>query len=332
MNWVVQEESQFIPYQGQATNTVYFWILANQNKGNTLTIAARHPFSVFVDSKLIWQGDKPAQFSIDSLARKYSPKLFVGVHSNAGFENMTTHIQTYKPMDDTPEKSLRKGNYFLDFALLASLALAISFTIFLRTNLVLTKDYFSINRWLGSQDRTEAGFGLRIASSVNILYYFFGSCLLALILLAAFHLMGSSTFLASIFQINSTSQGFLKWALLSVSIFALLAVKLLWIAIFATLFGFKDTVRFQFFNFVRVIFISVAILVVIGFLFVLFNVRSELFYYYQMYLLAGIFIAGTLVVYFKLMARLPYHFFHLFSYLCASEIIPLIVLVKMILY
>jgi hypothetical protein len=33
-----------------------------------------------------------------------------------------------------------------------------------------------------------------------------------------------------------------------------------------------------------------------------------------------------------LMARMPYHFFHLFSYLCASEIMPLVVLIKVFFY
>jgi hypothetical protein len=259
-------------------------------------------------------------------------KIFLGVFSVSGVNNISTSIEQRNTAGDTLDIFPRKGNYFLDFALIASLLLLVAFTLFLRTNPVLTQDYFNLSKLITSLDRTESGFGLRIASSVNILYYFFGSCFLALILLVAFHLMGPVTLLSKMFQVKATTQGFLQWLLLSFGIAGLLVGKLLWIAIFATLFGFKDTVRFQFFNFVRVIFISVAILVVIGLVFVLFNVRTDLFYYYQLYLLVGLFILGTGVVYIKLMARLPYHFFHLFSYLCASEIIPLLILTKLILY
>ncbi|MFM8911475.1 MAG: DUF4271 domain-containing protein [Flammeovirgaceae bacterium] len=329
--WLVPTPVGFQPFDSQSTSSIYFWVPANAHQGNTLVIAGRHPYSVWVNSKLIWNGQGSARFSIDSLARQYSTKIFVSVFSTAGFSNISTTIERHTPVDDT-DLMPRKGNYFLDFALIASLMLLISFTLFLRTNPVLTRDYFNLSKLITSLDRTESGFGLRIASSVNVLYYFFGSCFLALILLVAFHLMGPVTMLSKIFQVHRTAHGFVQWMLLSLGIAALLVVKLFWIAIFASLYGFKDTVRFQFFNFVRVIFISVAILVVIGFVFVLFNVRSDLFYYCQLYLLIGLFVIGTVVVYVKLMARLPYHFFHLFSYLCASEIIPLLILTKLILY
>lgn len=330
--WLAASPQGFVKFDSQNTSSIYCWVPATSHKGATLAIFGRHPYSVWINSNLIWSGKGGKRFSIDSLARLYSTKIFLGVVSPSGFSNVSTTIEQQSTAADTLDLLPRKGNYFLDFALIASLLLLVAFTLFLRTNPVLTQDYFNLSKLITSLDRTESGFGLRIASSVNILYYFFGSCFLALILLVAFHLMGPVTLLSKMFQVKATAQGFLQWLLLSFGIAGLLVGKLLWIAIFATLFGFKDTVRFQFFNFVRVIFISVAILVVIGFVFVLFNVRTDLFYYYQLYLLVGLFILGTAVVYIKLMARLPYHFFHLFSYLCASEIIPLLILTKLILY
>lgn len=330
--WLVTNGAGFELFDDQNTASVYFWISANTHKGGRLTIAGRHLFSVWINSKLVWSGTGTAHFSVDSLARMHSAKLFVGIHSRAGFSNISTVIEQRANIDDQSAMAPRPGNYFLDFALIASLLLLVSFTLFWRTNPVLTRDYFNLAKLITSLDRTESGFGLRIASSVNILYYVFGSCFLALILLVAFHLMGPVTLLSKMFQVQSTAQGFLQWFFLSLGVASLLFVKLLWIVIFASLFRFKDTVRFQFFNFVRVIFISVAILVIIGFVFVLFNVRSDLFYYYQLYLLVALFVVGAIVVYIKLMARLPYHFFHLFSYLCASEIIPLLILTKLMLY
>lgn len=330
--WLVHVGPEFEPFQNQTTSSICFWLPTSQYKGTVLSIAGRHPFSVLVDSKLVWSGQQPVNFSVDSLTRLYSPRLFVSIYSQAGFKNISTKIETQIPLEDTPQNALRRGNFFLDFALIASLMLLVSFTMFVRTNPMLTQDYFDFRKMLSMQDRTESGFGLRIASSVNILYYFFGSCFLALILLSVFHFMKNTTYLSAMFQMQNTPQGFGRWAILSLAIFGLLIFKLLWIALFATLFGFKDTVRFQFFNFIRLIFISVATLVIIGLGSLLFNVRSELFFYYQIYLLVALFVIGTLVVYLKLMTRLPYHFFHLFSYLCASEIIPLIILMKVILY
>lgn len=330
--WLVHGGPEFEPFQNQTTSSIYFWLPASQYKGTVLSIAGRHSLSIFVDSKLIWSGQQPVIFSVDSLAKLYSARLFISIYSPAGFKNVSTKIVTQIPIDDTPQNALRGGNFFLDFAIIASLMLLVSFTMFVRTNPMLTQDYFDFRKLLSTQDRTESGFGLRIASSVNILYYFFGSCFLALILLSVFHFMKNTTYLSAMFQMQTTPQGFGQWAILSLAIFGFLIFKLLWITVFATLFDFKDTVRFQFFNFIRLIFISVAALMIIGLGSLLFNVRSELFFYYQIYLLAALFVIGTSVVYLKLMTRLPYHFFHLFSYLCASEIIPLILLMKVILY
>ncbi|MFM7485799.1 MAG: DUF4271 domain-containing protein [Cytophagales bacterium] len=330
--WLVASARGFVKFESQNTSSIYCWIPATSHKRAMLAIQGRHPYSVWINSKLIWTGQGVKRFSIDSLAKFYSTKIFLGVFSASGFSNVATTIEWQRTAADPLDVLPRQGNYFLDFALLASLILLISFTLFLRTNPVLTRDYFNVSKLFISADRPESGFGLRIASSVNILYYFFGSCFLALILLVAFHRMGPVTLLSKIFQVKNTIHAFLQWLLLSLGIATLLMMKLSWTAIFASLFGFKDMIRFQFFNFVRVIFISVAILVLIEFAFVLLNVRSDLFFYYQLYLLIALFLVATVVAYIKLMARLHFHFFHLFSYLCVSEIIPLLILTKLILY
>ncbi|MFM7858921.1 MAG: DUF4271 domain-containing protein [Flammeovirgaceae bacterium] len=330
--WLVQTPQGFVPFNSQSTSSIYFWLLPPLQNGSKLMIEGRHGYSVWINSKLIWKGQGLIRFSIDSLSRLYPEKMFLSVNSVAGFNNIITKVETTSLMDEMVDLIQRKQNHFPDFAVIASLILMISFTLLLRTNPTLTRDYFNLFKLITSIDRAESGFGLRIASSVNILYYIFGSCFLALMLLVAFHLMGSVTLLSKIFQIQDTGQGFLNWFFLSFGIFGLLLLKLVCIAVFAALFGFKDTVRFQFFNFVRIIFISMTILVIINIVFVVFHVQTELFYYYQLYLLVGLFGLGTVVVYIKLLARLPYHFFHLFSYLCISEIIPLLVLTKLILY
>ncbi len=330
--WLVPAASGFKPYDNQSTSSVFFWVSATSNKGGSLLIAGRHPYSIWVNSALVWSGQGSIRFSVDSLAQLNSKKLFLGVFSPAGFANISTNIEQPAPVDASADLMPRRSNYFLDFALIAALLLLVSLTLFWRTNPALTRDYFNLSKLITSLDRTESGFGLRIASSVNVLYYLFGSCFLALILLVGFHLMGPVTLLAHIFRVQTTVQGFLQWALLSLGIAALMMAKLIWIALFAALFGFKGTVRFQFFNFVRVIFISVVILAVTGLVCVLFYVQSDQLYYYQLYVLVGLMVLGCIVAYIKLMARLPYHYFHLFSYLCASEIIPLMMLTKMILY
>ena len=56
---------------------------------------------------------------------------------------------------------------------------------------------------------------------------------------------------------------------------------------------------------------------------------GQALFYERLILLALAFLsAGSIMVLVKLSARAPFSFFHLFSYLCASEIIPLVIIIK----
>ncbi|MCX8489701.1 MAG: DUF4271 domain-containing protein, partial [Cyclobacteriaceae bacterium] len=190
----------------------------------------------------------------------------------------------------------------------------------------------NLNKLFSFQDRDESTLALRIASSVNLLVYLFCSSFLALILLVSFHLMGTQISIASRFTVRSTGQGFQQWIFLSAIIFGLLILKLVWLVILNSLFGFRDIVRIQFFNFVRVILIAMSALTLITVVYFVANVQNQKYFFHLITILSIIFSVSAVVIYFKLMARMPYHFFHLFSYLCASEIIPLVVLIKVFFY
>ena len=108
----------------------------------------------------------------------------------------------------------------------------------------------------------------------------------------------------------------------------LLAGKLIIVLLFSTLFDFRETVSFQFFNFLRfVLFTSVA-LAAIGLLFFIFRVGSPEWYERLIALGLLLLTVGSMVVFLKLLGRLRFSLFHLFSYLCISEFIPLVILFK----
>ena len=331
-HWLIYEGGKFVEYDGQQATSVYFWVDGKKNKGHYLQIESRHNYSLFFNSKLVFQKNGLVRLSLDSLSEKYSNQLFVTIVCSSGVSQLKTELETDKELAVSLENSFRKGNYFQDFSLVAALVLVICFTLFLRTNPALTLDYIDVRKLFSLQDKEESTLSLRIASSVNILFYFFGSCFLALMLLIAFHLMGDQIALTTQFPMRSAEEGFLQWAWLSVIIFGLLITKLILLVILTAIFGFRDTVRFQFFNFVRLIFISVSLLAALCIIYFIMGVRKEMYFYHLLTLLSGIFIFGTALTFFKLQARMPFHFFHLFSYLCASEIIPLMILIKVFFY
>ncbi len=330
-HWLVYRSNQFVSFNNQSTPSIFFWIDGRKQRSNFLFIEGKHPYSIFVNSKLILQEKGKIKLAIDSLSKIYSHQLFIGVYVPRGAHYLQTSIEKTQ-LTSQLEPIFRKGNYFLDFSLLATLFLIICLILFLRTNPALTFDYLDVMKLFSFQDRDESTLTLRIASSVNLLIYLFGSFFLGLMLLISLHFMGEQVSLTKLFPIHSTAQGFWQWNVLSLVIFGLLLVKLFWLAMLSALFGFRDTVSLQFFNFVRVILISVCLLAAICILYFIIGVRQENYFFHLLTILTIVFILGTGIMYFKLLAKMPFHFFHLFSYLCASEIIPLIILIKVFFY
>jgi hypothetical protein len=330
-HWLVYQSGQFASFNNQSSTSIFFLVDSRKEKNNFLLVEGRHPFAVFVNSKLILQKKDKVKLAIDSLSKIYPHPLFIGLYSPRGAHHLQAAIEKTQPFHEQ-EVQLRKGNYFLDFTVLATLLLAVCFILFLRTNPALTFDYLDVNKLFSFQVRDESTLTLRIASSVNLLIYLFGSFFLALMLLISLHFMGGRVSLTELFPIHSTAQGFWQWALLSLIIFGLLLVKLVWLVLLSALFGFRDTVSLQFFNFVRVILTSVCLLAAICILYFVIGVQQENYFFHLLTILSLVFTLGTAIMYFKLLAKMPFHFFHLFSYLCASEIIPLMILIKVFFY
>ncbi|MBI3219041.1 MAG: DUF4271 domain-containing protein [Bacteroidetes bacterium] len=328
--WMIYQDGNYRPYHNQSSKSIYFWIKPANHQGK-LHILSRHLFSLYVNNQLVIQKKGDVTVSVDSLIRNFATPLLCGVYSDAGVH----HLQTFVT-DQLPERDLtllkRKDSYFLDFTIIATIILVAGFATFIRTNPALTLDYLNVNKLFSFQDKDESKFTLRIASSVNLLIYLFGSFFLALILLIAFRLAGNQFWLSQRFQVYSTAQAFGQWFWLSFIIFLLFILKLTWLAILTSLFGFRDTVSFQFFNFIRMVLLAVSAIAFLCILFYVFKVQQNNYFEMLIYILSGIFVAGILITYFKLLSRMPFHFFHLFSYLCASEIIPLLVLMKVFFY
>lgn len=130
--------------------------------------------------------------------------------------------------------------------------------------------------------------------------------------------------------LETTGEYALQWILLALGISGVLMIKLVFLALIATLYGWEDVTGFQFFNFIRTLILSLAIIAILSLSCFSFGIAVN---YYTL-LKAGciLLIMGAGLLYFKLQARTTFRSFHLFSYLCATEIFPLVILVKVLLF
>ena len=332
-DWQYFESGRYHPFSNQKVRAVYFNIEATKYKGYSFSITDEKPFTVFIDNKLI-AGREGGHYilNLDSLSRLYSSSLFVGIYQRSGIGAIRTTIETPISVEQPFLNELRGQSYFLNFSILAALFLFAYFIALLHANPKLTLDYFNIAKIFSVQEREDDLLNSRVTASVNLLFYLFGSLFAALTLLVIFHSGESLIPVASYFKINSLAGGFLQWIKLSALISALLFVKLLLIYFISFIFHLKDTPSVHFFNYMRVLLLIFSIVAIGCTLYFMIHGQRPTFYLGLLWMSVIIFILGDLMIYFKLLVKASFRGFHLFSYLCITEIIPLVILIRILLY
>ena len=324
--WKTINEGVWVDYDGdQATHIIYLPLDFSELRGLKIKINCPGSFYVFIDGALASKVKSSITLSMDSLSKKYSRAVVLGIYSKASISQLESNWLLKQDEDLNPRRE-RSG--FPSFVILVTILLLIFITALLRTNPQLTQDYLNITKLFTLRDRDE-GQILRITSSVNLLFYFFCSALAALALLITAHSTPRGlSFLSGLKFANGYV--FWQWLVLSALIFAIMMLKLLVSNIVSGLFGWKDLYALQFFNFIRMVILSLFIIVIIS-LFG-FSVGISLNYFTLLKLACLLLVVGAVLIYVKLLARATFHFFHLFFYLCATEVLPLGVLIKMLLY
>ncbi|MBK5277258.1 MAG: DUF4271 domain-containing protein [Bacteroidia bacterium] len=326
-DWKMLANNQFVDYdQSKYKNTIYFLVDADLYEGGALRIKSEKKFSVFIGGQLITtQENGVLLYDLDSLSSLYSSPISFSIRRPNVV--ISTELILSNGNAESTELIKRKGNYFMDFSILASLILIIFFVVLLRTNPKLTFDYLNFTKLFSVQEHEENIMALRITSSVNILYYAFTSLFAALLLMVMFHFAYAEISLANIFKVEFLRQGLYQWLWLSGIILGILFVKLILISVLSYLYKATEIAALQFFNFIRLFFFTFGVIAIMMILFFMIKVEDPSWYFNLLFIAAGIFIFWETIIFLKLMNRLSFRFFHLFFYLCASELIPLVILI-----
>ncbi len=330
--WMLYSENAYQSVNGSSLSdlrTIYFHVKAPIFKGQYLSLGSTENWNLFVNGKLIYSG-RNEKFSIDSLALLYSPELFFGIYSDVGVRVLTTQIISENSSQAfiSRENAGRPPTFFRDYAIIATAVLSFFLLLLFRTNPQLTLDYFSFAKIFSVQERNENLLASRITSSVNLLFYLFCALLTGFLLSAVFYFASSYFLVAKFVGIHSFGGAFLMWLKLSLFILVLLASKLIIVLFFSSLFNFRETVSFQFFNFLRFVLFTAVVMAMLSLIYFVFKGGQAVFYERLIVLALLLLSAGSVMVLIKLLARAPFSFFHLFSYLCVSEIIPLVIIIK----
>lgn len=121
-----------------------------------------------------------------------------------------------------------------------------------------------------------------------------------------------------------------QWLKLSAIIFFMFLFKIVIIYSLTRLFGMRGMARFHFFNWIRLLLVVFGAATIILFIYFISRGDSADFFVIFLSLVVIALIGWIVVAFFKLSGRSGHSLFHLFSYLCATEIIPLLITVKVL--
>jgi hypothetical protein len=327
--WVVYAGNSYKPYADREVTspaTVYFAVDAEVFKGYRLLIECNQAFSVFCEGVLVQDQEKKMNFSVDSLARLFNKNLFfIGVHQRGGIDNtsLQTIIGTNLPSKGISEPGplARNENNLQNLTVSALLILIIFFSIMLRLNPRLTAHCFSVVKLFSIREGEESQSLNRIGNWGNILFYVFASLLTSFILLLFWNdqLLGST-------QDSEFPIIFLRWAETGVVVLAAFFGKALILKMFSVIFNFREQMGFQFLNFMRLVSFSMILLILSVLSYRTLFPEGGLVIFYSLF--PWILFGWLILVFIKLLNRVHVSVFHLFSYICLTELLPILFVVK----
>jgi len=331
-DWKIFLNDRYEPFSDEHTvKTIYFWIDADKFPGDRLYIRSTSPFSVFINGKFI--SDKNDHFTIDSIAERFSSsKFLVAVHQEKIVRTaLRTTIETAaQKVVSALEPNNRPFTFFRDFVVIASIVLLLMLIIVMRLNPKLASDYFSVTRIFSLRESDDGQVYTRISNSTNVLFYGFSSLILGFYLMIIFHFVAPVYSIAGNFQTDSFFSATGQWLILSLIILVVFFLKMILIYAISGMFGSREVAGIHFFNWIRMLLIVFGVMSITLFIYFVMRGQSIGFHVILLKLIGWCLAMWTIIIFLKLNGRSGYSLFHLFSYICATEIIPLLIIITVL--
>jgi hypothetical protein len=328
--WLVYENGRFTKFDGQEASTIYIEINASRFAGDFLSIASASRFHLFINGKLAADGST-LQLSLDSLAKRYTTAMQVSIHvEKSGGWLQTTIKSRNVQKNETSVIEMHKGTSFRDFSIVAALLIIILLITITRLNPKLAADYFSIQKIFSPSEGEDSQVYSRMTSSTNILFYLFCSLMLGYFLIIIFQFVAGRYVLAYGFRVDTFGVALVLWLKLSLVILLLFFAKIILVYGLAYLFGMQGVAGVHFFNWIRLILVIFGAAAVILSCYFIGRGQSESFFTALFKFFSWALAGWMIIILFKLRGRTDHSVFHLFSYICATELIPFLFIIKIL--
>nr|PZN47076.1 MAG: hypothetical protein DIU61_19900 [Bacteroidota bacterium] len=334
--WTIFDDGAYRPYERERDadeDIVYFTLDAASHRNAHVRISGRHVKAVFVNGKLVASGNvRNVMYDVDSLADRFPGRvLHFGVYASHIYPenlNVSLVLPGVKPAAG-PEEIVRPRTYFRDFVVSGIILLFILLIVVTQLTKVPIAFFFT-RRVFAAQEGEEVQLYTRIASTTNILFYVFTSLVIAFYLMILYRASGDRYVLGLANQAETYFGTVLKWGRLGSILLVAFCLKIGLVMLMSRTFGLGEYLGFQVVNWMRLMLVSFGILTVAEVVYFLSGGMSGAVYAAFMWGFIVVLIAWVILFFTKVARRPGYSLFHIISYLCATEVLPLLISVKLL--
>lgn len=321
----------FVNGVSSKVNIIHLTIDPSQYKNSVLDISARYGTSVFINNRMNYYFSQEKRHTLELSKYLKDEVLKITLYNPSGVAESETRlvqalpIQTFnKTINEVKKRNRTQFNNVLLTAVMTILALY-GYSKVKDTDLF--KSHFKWERAVSVRNINETLYKTRVLERANLLLLIAHSLGIGLAVFGMIYFFELSDKFGSPLVINEFWRGLSHWLKLSGLIFMALMGKNILITSFAGLFKLNVFRKVHFFNYLRLSILIYAMLLLLllcnAYVFpgddlfpIILNIGLLLM------LLRGI------IIFIKLLNLRTHRFLHLFSYICATEIIPYILLVK----
>jgi hypothetical protein len=333
--WQIYKGERYVPFKTNEgeIKTIYFSLEPSKFAGHVLRVASNEPLTIFINGQLFTNRSTRLDLPIDSLRQTFqAPVLLVGIHQEkirAG--GLQTLILSRAPDLTKPiiEMPMRFSS-FRDFVIVGMLILVSVLIVVVQLNPKLASDYFSIIKMFFMREGEDSQNYSRITSSINILFYVYCSLMIGYYLMIIFRFIPLHYVVALGFQADTFGGAMFLWIKLSAIILTIVFLKVVLVYCLAIMFGLTEIAGIHIFNWVRLLLVVFGTLTVLLFLYFILHGQNENFHIILLKIISWLLVGWMFLIILKLSKRMTHSMFHLFSYICATELIPLLITIKVL--
>jgi hypothetical protein len=333
-SWRMASDGQIVPmvdienFQGR---TLFIPLELQQYKGQVFRIYAENAVSLFHNDQWLDLLQGEHWYDIDSLISIFGERtVFTLYDKRLDPYKISSGIYSLSgSREDLPVSiDVRSGNVTRNVFIFTFFFMLVYLALLYYLNPRSVQEFFWVTRAISFRELDENLIKTRPLSSVNLSFYvllaLLGSWVIMVLLILTENPIGRS-----FFTFDSFLQGLWVWIRFAALIFVLLILKYILIWTFKELFRIKAFIHSHYYNYVRLgllVYVLFAGILFVSY-FTFFKVDPA-YYQFLGYLLLSALILRVIILFFKLMNSSSHSVLHLFSYLCGTELIPLLIVVS----